>query len=133
MDCISISIVVMAIIYILIRHFIFPSDTELGYGDNNYLLNTDPQNRLLIDVKRVEYVKSVIEKLQQVKYSNERHAYLDKCSICLAKYDESDTLIELYCDKRHYFHKDCIISWFNEKAKAQCHICQRAVVSEKSP
>lgn len=45
-----------------------------------------------------------------------------ECSICLENYKPGDEIRTLFCF--HFFHKDCIDSWFNSSHKAICCICK---------
>ena len=33
------------------------------------------------------------------------------CVICMVEYTSEDTVVTLPCDKRHYFHDECIKTW----------------------
>ena len=44
------------------------------------------------------------------------------CSICLGEISEGDKITALPCDKRHYFHSNCIKRWAREK-HSKCPLC----------
>eukprot|EP00923_Selenidium_pygospionis_P013126 GHVN01022687.1.p1 GENE.GHVN01022687.1~~GHVN01022687.1.p1 ORF type:complete len:283 (+),score=25.55 GHVN01022687.1:95-850(+) len=53
------------------------------------------------------------------------------CSICTDKFEDSDTVIALPCDKRHVFHEACLTPWL---MKSQlCPVCRANIVSKMIP
>ncbi|RKP05620.1 hypothetical protein THASP1DRAFT_19586, partial [Thamnocephalis sphaerospora] len=51
------------------------------------------------------------------------------CSICLADYEEGETLRQLQC--HHYFHQSCVDQWLH--INAHCPVCKQALLrSNKS-
>lgn len=48
-----------------------------------------------------------------------------ECAICLEAFKEDSTVTELKCDKRHYFHTNCLEDWL--KTKLECPLCKRVV------
>ena len=44
-----------------------------------------------------------------------------ECVICLNDFTESDRVTPLPCDRRHYFHTECIKQW--AKQKQYCPLC----------
>ena len=46
-----------------------------------------------------------------------------ECSICLLDFEEADHVTPLPCDKRHYFHTDCIKQW--ARMKLHCPLCTK--------
>lgn len=50
---------------------------------------------------------------------------MDSCAICLMEYNNEDEVAELKCDKKHYFHSDCLEEWL--KRKLECPLCKRPV------
>ena len=51
-----------------------------------------------------------------------------QCIICFVDYTEQDTIITLPCDKRHFFHEDCITDWL--KKNNTCPLCKKAITKE---
>lgn len=44
------------------------------------------------------------------------------CSICMADYEEGDTVLLFSCAGSHYFHRDCINKWMDRSAS--CPMCK---------
>ena len=60
------------------------------------------------------------------KNLDEKDKIMTECVICLKKYEENDAILELKCDKRHYFHKECITQWV-EKNHNTCPLCKTVI------
>lgn len=57
-----------------------------------------------------------IEKYESGKKMN------DICAICLEEFKTEDNIIRLNCS--HYYHKCCVIKWFEIKYVNTCPICR---------
>ena len=52
----------------------------------------------------------------------------EKCSICLAKYDKADNVIQLHSSgHHHYFHADCIFRWQSQTGSTTCPLCRKDI------
>ncbi|CAD2083693.1 RING zinc finger protein, putative [Plasmodium vinckei brucechwatti] len=58
------------------------------------------------------------------KQSNENE---DMCSICMMDYMGNDNIMIMPCDKRHFFHSNCLSKWLNKSQV--CPICRTNIVS----
>ena len=47
-----------------------------------------------------------------------------ECTICMESFKQGDKVIALPCDKRHYFHSECILSW--SERHRNCPLCKKA-------
>ena len=45
-----------------------------------------------------------------------------ECCICMVDFEVSDMVTPLPCDKRHYFHSECIEQW--SKSHNDCPLCK---------
>jgi hypothetical protein len=50
------------------------------------------------------------------------------CSVCLAPFEEADTVAALAC--RHRFHRTCITRWLSE-CKKTCPLCGNEAMASK--
>jgi hypothetical protein len=75
-------------------------------------------------VARVPYLNAV-NSLTKKKYDTVEDKHFEQCAICLNDYKETDEVAELKCDKRHYFHSQCLEVWM--KRKLECPICRTPV------
>ncbi|SCN58665.1 RING zinc finger protein, putative [Plasmodium chabaudi chabaudi] len=51
----------------------------------------------------------------------------DMCSICMMDYMGNDNIMIMPCDKRHFFHSNCLSKWLNKSQV--CPICRTNIVS----
>lgn len=77
-----------------------------------------------------------IQHLRRIEYHppepcNDREDHATQCTVCLAEYEDGDTLIVLPCDPRHNFHASCIEPWLQRMAT--CPLCQRGVTTSGNP
>lgn len=66
-------------------------------------------------------VRHVGKRLRLKQSCNELE--IPSCSICLENFKKTEFVFRLQC--RHYFHEDCIVTWF-EKNKV-CPLCMKEV------
>lgn len=52
----------------------------------------------------------------------------EQCAICLVDFQESDEIIPLPCDPKHYFHPECIEGWL--KNNNICPLCKTPITEE---
>ena len=77
----------------------------------------------------VEY--SIIGHYERVRDFNENAVIInnklieknDMCIICQECFEEEQTIMILQCD--HFFHRDCLIMWFQYQNK--CPLCKKIV------
>lgn len=75
----------------------------------------------IICEKYDEHIEEVVEKhTKEIKYTKEKY-YDDTCPICMETYEEGDKLTTIIGCK-HYFHSNCISSWFD--TKLNCPLCR---------
>lgn len=53
------------------------------------------------------------------------------CPICMSDFESNDTVMIMPCDKRHFFHVDCIVQWL--KNSQNCPICRSNIVALLNP
>jgi len=59
-----------------------------------------------------------------IDYNKNYHSN-EECSICFDEFDTANTEIALLpC--LHYFHKECIDSWWETSKKYECPICRQS-------
>mmetsp|Transcript_19902 Transcript_19902/g.26860 ORF Transcript_19902/g.26860 Transcript_19902/m.26860 type:complete len:86 (+) Transcript_19902:554-811(+) len=46
-----------------------------------------------------------------------------ECAICLSDFSVGEMVSPLPCDKRHYFHTDCIKEWASKRV--HCPLCNK--------
>ena len=63
------------------------------------------------------------------KYNDipDENKIMTDCVICLKKYEENDDILELKCDHRHYFHKECLEEWVKTNHDT-CPLCTSKIV-----
>ena len=61
--------------------------------------------------RRLSQVPTILSSLSRVPFDEEMFSHEDKCAICLGDYVENDLITQLRCDRRHYFHTNCIENW----------------------
>lgn len=71
-----------------------------------------------------EIKNQVISSLVKTKFDHKAFKN-DDCAICLSKFDDDCDVTPLPCDIRHYFHTECISSWF-EKNNI-CPLCKKFI------
>ena len=53
----------------------------------------------------------------------------DECTICLEKFTDEDRVTPLPCDRRHYFHSQCIEPWFSRND--YCPLCKKTFTTQQ--
>lgn len=69
----------------------------------------------LQSAKAEEQVNQLIERPLE---SHEDH----DCPICCSDFAQNETVFQMPCDHRHFFHHDCIVSWL--RVNPTCPICR---------
>jgi hypothetical protein len=56
------------------------------------------------------------------------------CAICMTNFESEDSVVQLKCDHRHIFHKDCLMPWIEtpsiDRPVAQCPLCKKPILAE---
>jgi E3 ubiquitin-protein ligase DOA10 len=72
--------------------------------------------------------KNLINSLIKRKFDTNTFKNEDQCAICLGEYTEESEVTPLPCDYRHYFHTQCIESWFERNNT--CPLCKKVITKE---
>ena len=56
-------------------------------------------------------------------------AEIKKCVICFEQIESNESMTELECDKRHFFHSKCIFKWIEVQGlnESKCPLCMKNV------
>jgi E3 ubiquitin-protein ligase DOA10 len=49
-----------------------------------------------------------------------------ECVICYMNYEETDEVVRLKCNEKHYFHEKCIEQWIKQ-GKNTCPVCRETI------
>ena len=71
-------------------------------------------------------IATVLGSLSRVTYDANRFQHENQCVICMMDYKEHDTVTQLRCDSRHYFHTECLENWVKQ-GKNQCPLCREPI------
>ena len=69
------------------------------------VLNQNNQNQYIEALSSLNRMKYA-EVIENIREDN------PECIICFIEFDKNDEICELKCDKRHFFHSNCIELWF---------------------
>ena len=58
---------------------------------------------------RDELSKAILEMLKSIVVGAEDG--VDECVVCMEQFENRSKLSRLPCNKKHFFHKDCIDAW----------------------
>ena len=61
-------------------------------------------------------------KLMSSVFDQSKHREQSECCICMVEYQPSDMVTPLPCDKRHFFHSECIERW--SLTQNDCPLCK---------
>ena len=61
-------------------------------------------------------------------FNPEEHGEGLECVICMEEYKETDEVIELPCNEKHFFHSKCITDWLN--SNNSCPLCKKPITKE---
>ena len=64
---------------------------------------------------------------KQESFDGDKFDHERNCVICLAEYRDSDTITQLKCDSRHYFHTSCLETWVKNNNNS-CPVCRVVIV-----
>ncbi|CDU15902.1 RING zinc finger protein, putative [Plasmodium yoelii] len=100
-------------------------DTQNGYtkSDNNLddMYSQDDQ----VKFTNEEILPDNDENIN--KFNKQTNENEDMCSICMVDYMENDNIMIMPCDKRHFFHSNCLSKWLNKSQV--CPICRTNIVT----
>jgi len=68
---------------------------------------------------------------EEEQYDLNKFDHEKNCVICLGEYDFSDTITQLKCDSRHYFHTECLSTWVRNNNNS-CPVCRTVIVEKQS-
>ena len=71
-------------------------------------------------------IPEVINRLNNTQYDPAVFQHEDTCKICLCEYEKDDMVTRLKCDRRHYFHTECIEGWIKQ-GKNTCPFCNKPI------
>eukprot|EP00826_Nyctotherus_ovalis_P050174 TRINITY_DN6126_c0_g3_i3.p1 TRINITY_DN6126_c0_g3~~TRINITY_DN6126_c0_g3_i3.p1 ORF type:complete len:210 (+),score=24.32 TRINITY_DN6126_c0_g3_i3:90-719(+) len=70
-------------------------------------------------------IRFVTNNIPRIKYDPNIHTNEKDCIICMEEFVRGAEIIELPCDKRHYFHAGCVMDWIEKARKVTCPICRK--------
>lgn len=53
-----------------------------------------------------------------------------QCVICMEDFKKDDIVLQLKCNLKHIFHRDCILDWV--KVKLACPVCRAAIQQDNT-
>jgi hypothetical protein len=75
--------------------------------------------------KQIGSVK-VLRSLTKSKFNYQLFRAEEECIICWNKYNESDDIVKLKCNERHFFHSECIEGWI-KGGNNSCPMCRAPI------
>lgn len=76
----------------------------------------------------------LVSQLQTIPFGRLAFDVEMSCSICLANFQDSDDVVQLRCNHRHIFHKECLRPWIETPSALQpvavCPLCKREIEFE---
>lgn len=69
-----------------------------------------------------------IQQLYNTKFNPAANQAQETCPICMVDFTETDDIIPLPCDEKHYFHPECIKQWLQKNNN--CPLCKKEVTKE---
>jgi hypothetical protein len=69
-----------------------------------------------------------IQALYRTKFNPQSNNAFTECAICMVDFTETDDIIPLPCDEKHYFHQDCIKQWLEQNNN--CPLCKKEITKE---
>lgn len=73
-------------------------------------------------IEKIGCEKNVISVLERKEFDEKIYFEHDECIICKANFEKSEKLIILPCNKKHYFHENCVEKWL--EINSLCPICR---------
>lgn len=71
-------------------------------------------------------INQVLQSMAREKFSAETFHHEANCPICFVDYAAEDTVTQLACDPKHYFHTECIEGWVS-KGNNSCPLCRKPI------
>jgi hypothetical protein len=88
--------------------------------------------------QNVRNSKQVLKTLKKCKFSAIQKQFKDKgqdiseeeqtCIICWVAYNQTDEVIKLKCNDKHFYHAECIESWIKAPNNS-CPMCRKPIDS----
>ncbi|VWU48121.1 RING zinc finger protein, putative [Hepatocystis sp. ex Piliocolobus tephrosceles] len=109
---------------------------DLAYGHNDsteyYNTNNNNNNNKNNSTDKNNNTNESMSKTPKKNITNNNYNELsneieDVCSICMLNYISSDDIMILPCDKRHFFHVNCLTKWLYKSQV--CPICRTNIVN----
>jgi hypothetical protein len=72
-------------------------------------------------------VPMILSSLSRTQYDPQMFQHETSCIICLVDYEPSDTVTQLRCDERHYFHSKCVEDWIKQ-GNNRCPYCRAPIM-----
>jgi len=69
-----------------------------------------------------------IKDLVRTKFNTVANPAQEMCPICMLDFQESDEIVPLPCDEKHYFHQNCIKAWLEKNNT--CPLCKKEITKE---
>ena len=80
------------------------------------------------DADWVPTSRDLLKQMKKVTFNPEAHPEGIECVICMEEYKETDEVIELPCNEKHFFHAKCITDWLN--SNNSCPLCKKPITME---
>ena len=99
-------LVIIAVIVMVCLGYMDTSD--LGFGESDEHQDDQGERALLPEQRQqnLALLGSLSRYFDKKKFNDHT-----ECSICMVDYETTDQVTPLPCDKRHYFHSECIERW----------------------
>lgn len=78
------------------------------------------------DIAQAEQVPAILVSLRKTQYDPNKFHSESACAICYVDYKMDDVVTQLKCDKRHYFHTECLEGWI-KKGHNICPFCRAPI------
>ena len=72
---------------------------------------------------------AILVSLRKTQYDPDKFHSETCCAICFVDYQAEDIVTQLKCDKRHYFHTECLESWI-KKGNNICPFCRAPIENQ---
>ncbi|KAK1443830.1 hypothetical protein BgAZ_207060 [Babesia gibsoni] len=100
-------------------------ETKLYHQYSKGTARTNSQNSITVSITRDDGEESDKHKGTNANSSESPNAMLALdyvCAICILEIGNSEKIFVMPCDMRHFFHRDCLKTWF--KRSRMCPICR---------
>ena len=77
----------------------------------------------------------LVSQLQSIPFGKLAFDVEMSCIICFTAFDNEDDVVQLKCDHRHIFHRDCLKPWIEtpsvDRPVACCPLCKKEIEFEE--